>query len=112
MGNDSYLRTSRDILRRQQRNRLLHHHRCLRTMPVPRLRSRPAHHYRNQERLPSLRRFHSYPSHCTVIPCATCAALVPGTVTQTGGGKPSAYTVLVPATAAAGTPGQQTPVVT
>merc|ERR1711900_11211 len=41
--NDSYLRTSRDILRRQQRNRLLHHHRCLRTMPVPRLRSRPAH---------------------------------------------------------------------
>merc|ERR1711939_479406 len=48
----------------------------------------------------------------TVIPCATCAALVPGTVPQTGGGKPSAYTVLVPATTAAGTPGQQTPVVT
>merc|ERR1711964_824819 len=62
--NDSYLRTSRDLLRRQQRNRLLHHHRCLRTMPVPRLRSRPAHRHRNQERLPSLRRFHSYPSHC------------------------------------------------
>merc|ERR1712072_284579 len=51
------------------------------------------------------------PVTATVIPCATCAALVPGTVTQTGGGKPSAYTVLVPATAA-GTPGQQTPVVT
>merc|ERR1712072_1405655 len=52
------------------------------------------------------------PVTATVIPCATCAALVPGTVTQTGGGKPSAYTVLVPATTAAGTPGQQTPVVT
>merc|ERR1712000_213496 len=44
------------------------------------------------------------PVTATVIPCATCAALVPGTVTQTGGGKPSAYTVLVPATTAAGTP--------
>merc|ERR1711977_118902 len=52
------------------------------------------------------------PVTATVIPCATCAALVPGTVTQTIGGKPSAYTVLVPATTAAGTPGQQTPVVT
>merc|ERR1711929_58991 len=52
------------------------------------------------------------PVTASVIPCATCAALVPGTVTQTGGGKPSAYTVLVPATPAAGTPGQQTPVVT
>merc|ERR1711929_10906 len=52
------------------------------------------------------------PVTATVIPCATCAALVPGTVAQTGGGKPSAYTVLVPATTAAGTPGQQTPVVT
>merc|ERR1711964_743158 len=52
------------------------------------------------------------PVTATVIPCATCPALVPGTVTQTGGGKPSAYTVLVPATTAAGTPGQQTPVVT
>merc|ERR1711900_19564 len=45
------------------------------------------------------------PVTATVIPCATCAALVPGPVTQTGGGKPSAYTVLVPATTAAGTPG-------
>merc|ERR1711964_25908 len=77
-----------------------------------RLRSRPAHRYRNQERLPSLRRFPVTPVTATVIPCATCAALVPGTVTQPGGGKPSAYPVLVPATTAAGTPGQQTPVVT
>lgn len=52
------------------------------------------------------------PVTATVIPCATCQPLVPGTATQTIGGKPSAYTVLVPATTAAGAPGQQTPVVT
>merc|ERR1712098_916890 len=52
------------------------------------------------------------PVTATVIPCATCPALVPGTATQTAGGNPSPYTVLVPATgtAVAGTPGQ-TPVV-
>jgi len=52
------------------------------------------------------------PVTATVIPCATCPALVPGTATQTAGGNPSTYTVLVPATgtAVAGTPGQ-TPVV-
>merc|ERR1712093_463602 len=52
------------------------------------------------------------PVTATVIPCATCPALVPGTATQTAGGNPSTYTVLVPATgtAVAGTPGK-TPVV-